>query len=71
VYLNAQESRLPEAHDLVQALGAAVILTDSSEAPETFNLAVMVRWGEGERGSRFAAMVELRGMLDVRDYLAA
>lgn len=71
VYLYAHESRLPQARDLAQALGAAVILTDPSQAAESFDMAVMLRWGEAAAGSRFAATVELRGMLDVRDDLAA
>lgn len=72
IYLYAAESQLDEARRLARALGAAVILTDSSTTAGTFDLVVAARWqAEAEPfRPRFAATVELRGMMDVSADLA-
>ncbi len=72
VYLYVAERQLEEGRRLARAMQAAVILTDAGDDPISFDLAVATQWSkEGiESDSRFAATVELRGMIDVTHALA-
>lgn len=70
VYLYAMEDQVPQALDLARDLGAVAILTDPRTNTETFDQTVPHRWGP-EKASRFAATVELRGLVDVDDRLGA
>jgi predicted deacylase len=67
VYLYVAERQLDEGRRLAQAMQATVILTDASNDPISFDLAVGVRWAaENHNGdARFAATIELRGVMDV------
>lgn len=72
VYLYVLERRLDEGLRLARAMQAEVILTDKGEEPLSFDLAVASLWAKEAReaDSRFAATIELRGMLDVSPDLA-
>ena len=65
VYLYVSERQLEEGRRLARSIGARVILTDASDDPISFDLAVGERWAADNRSERFAATVELRGMIDV------
>jgi predicted deacylase len=67
VYLYILERQLDEGHRLARALQAAVILTDSGKEIISFDLAVSARWAaqNNPNDARFAATIELRGMIDV------
>jgi predicted deacylase len=67
VYLYVSERQLDEGRRLAQAMQATVILTDAGDDPISFDLAVGVRWATERRDgdTRFAATIELRGMMDV------
>jgi len=67
VYLYVAERQLEEGLRLARAMQAAVILTDASDDPISFDLAVGARWAAEKRAddTRFAATIELRGMMDV------
>ncbi len=67
IYLYVSESQLDEGRRLARAMQATVILTDAGDDPISFDLAVGVRWAAEERVGdvRFAATIELRGMMDV------
>jgi hypothetical protein len=67
VYLYVAERQLDEGRRLARAMQATVILTDASDDPISFDLAVGVRWAAESHDSaaRFAATIELRGMMDV------
>lgn len=72
VYLYVSEHQLDEGRRLAQAMQASVILTDASDDPVSFDLAVGNRWAAEDRegDARFAATIELRGMMDVTPELA-
>jgi predicted deacylase len=72
VYLYVLERQLDKGLRLARAMQAAVILTDSGDDPISFDLAVSARWAAERRAidSRFAATIELRGMMDVTPALA-
>jgi predicted deacylase len=67
VYLYVAERQLDEGRRLARAMQATVILTDAGDDPISFDLAVGVRWAAERRDgdARFAATIELRGMMDV------
>ncbi len=67
VYLYVSERQLDEGRRLAHAMQASVILTDSGDDPISFDLAVGDRWRKEKRDGdeRFAATIELRGMMDV------
>ncbi len=67
VYLYVAEQQLDEGLRLAAAMQAAVILTDARDEPVSFDLAIGGLWEKQGRGNegRFAATVELRGMMDV------
>jgi predicted deacylase len=67
VYLYVAERQLDEGRRLARAMQATVVLTDASDDPISFDLAVGVRWAAERRDgdARFAATIELRGMMDV------
>lgn len=67
VYLYVAERQLDEGRRLARAMQAAVILTDADDDPISFDLAVGARWAAEKRvgDARFAATIELRGMMDV------
>ncbi|AXI41445.1 succinylglutamate desuccinylase/aspartoacylase family protein [Sulfitobacter sp. SK011] len=67
VYLYISEGQLDEGLRLARAMQAAVILTDAADDPISFDLAVGARWAVESRNAddRFAATIELRGMMDV------
>ena len=67
VYLYISERQLDEGQRLARAMQAAVILTDSGKEIISFDLAVSARWAAQNRpnDARFAATIELRGMMDV------
>jgi hypothetical protein len=67
VYLYVSERQLDEGRRLARAMQATVVLTDASDDPISFDLAVGVRWAAERRDgdARFAATIELRGMMDV------
>lgn len=67
VYLYVAERQLDAGRRLARAMQAAVILTDASDDPISFDLAVGARWAAEERAgdARFHATIELRGMMDV------
>ena len=73
VYLYVSERQIEEGRRLARAMQATVILTDASDDPISFDLAVGVRWAAQNRNqdARFSATVELRGMTDVTLELAA
>ena len=66
VYLYVAERHLDEGRRVAQAMQATVILTDPSDDPISFDLAVGIRWAAERRAgdARFAATIELRGMMD-------
>lgn len=72
VYLYVSEAQIDEGRRLASAMQASVILTDASDDPISFDLAVGVRWAAQNRNddTRFAATIELRGMIDVSPELA-
>ena len=72
VYLYVPERHLDEGRRLARSMQAAVILTDAGTDPVSFDLAVAARWAKERRasGTRFAATIELRGMMDVTSALA-
>lgn len=72
VYLYVLERQLDEGRRLAKAMQAAVILTVSGADPFSFVLTVADRWAADRRAgdARFAATVELRGLLDVSPELA-
>jgi len=72
VYLYVQERMLDAGRQLARSLQADAILTDDGADPFSFVLKVDERWmDEGlEHDTRFAATVELRGMIDVTFELA-
>jgi len=72
VYLYVSERQLDEGRRLARSMQAAVILTDAGDEPVSFDLAVAARWAGERRASdtRFAATIELRGMMDVTPALA-
>jgi predicted deacylase len=72
VYLYVLERQLDEGRRLARAIQAAVILTDAGDDPISFDLAVSARWAAEGRtiDARFAATIELRGMMDVSPALA-
>ncbi|WP_058279883.1 succinylglutamate desuccinylase/aspartoacylase domain-containing protein [Ruegeria denitrificans] len=72
VYLYVSEHQLGEGRRLAHAMQARVILTDASDDPISFDLAVGGRWTAENRveDTRFAATIELRGMMDVTPDLA-
>lgn len=67
VYLYVSERQIDEGRRLAHAMQATVILTDSSDDPISFDLAVGARWAAQNlnNDARFAATIELRGMMDV------
>ena len=67
VYLYVAERQIEEGLRLARAIQAAVILTDAGSDLSSFDLAVASRWAAQKRPSeaRFAATIELRGMMDV------
>lgn len=67
IYLYVPERKIDDGLRLARAMQAAFILTDSSDAPVSFDLAVGARWSaeRNAESTRFAATIELRGMLDV------
>lgn len=67
IYLYVPERQIDDGVRLARAMQATFILTDSSDAPVSFDLAVGARWSSQRRAedTRFAATVELRGMIDV------
>ncbi len=67
VYLYVSEQQLNEGRRLARAMQATVILTDASNDPISFDLAVGGRWAAQNRegDACFAATIELRGMMDV------
>lgn len=67
VYLFVLESQCEAGRLLARAIGAEVILTEASTDLMSFDLAVLSRWAAQQRAGdrRFAATVELRGVLDV------
>ena len=67
VYLYVSERQLDEGRRLARAMQATVVLTDAGDDPISFDLAVGVRWAAERRDgdARFAATIELRGMMDV------
>ena len=67
VYLYVSERQLEEGRRLARAMQATVVLTDAGDDPISFDLAVGVRWAAERRDcdARFAATIELRGMMDV------
>jgi len=72
VYLYVSETQIDEGRRLARAMQASVILTDASDDPISFDLAVGARWAAQKRKNdmRFGATIELRGMLDVAPDLA-
>jgi len=68
IYLYVCERQLDEGRRLARAMRATVILTDTSSDPISFDLAVGARWAAEKRDNdtRFAATVELRGLVDVK-----
>lgn len=72
VYLYVSETQIDEGQRLARAMQASVILTDASDEPISFDLAVAARWATQlrENDTRFGATIELRGMLDVAPGLA-
>jgi uncharacterized protein len=72
VYLYVLERRLDEGLRLARALQAEVILTDKGDDLISFDLAVASLWAKEAREDdrRFAATIELRGMLNVSPDLA-
>jgi len=67
VYLYVSKSQLDEGRRLARAMQATIILADGCDDPISFDLAVGARWAAEERkgDARFAATIELRGMMDV------
>ncbi len=65
VYLYVSERQLDEGKRLARSIGARVILTDANDEPVSFDLAAGERWAADNKGDRFAATIELRGMIDV------
>jgi len=67
VYLYVSEPQIDEGRRLARAMQASVILTDAGDDPISFDLAVGARWRKEKRDGdeRFAATIELRGMMDV------
>jgi predicted deacylase len=61
------ERQLDEGRRLARAMQAAVILTCPDDEPVSFDSAVSGRWAAERRtaDARFAATIELRGMMDV------
>lgn len=72
IYLYVAERQLSEGRRLARAIGGTVILTDKDTSFGTFDHAVADRWASESRAddARFAATVELRGMIDVTPQLA-
>ena len=72
VYLYVSKRQLDEGRRLARAMQATVILTDAGDDPISFDLAVGVRWAAERRDgdARFAATIELRGMMDVTSAFA-
>ena len=72
IYLYVPERQLDEGLRLARAMQASVILTDANDDPVSFDLAVGRRWAaeNREEDKRFAATIELRGMMDVTPELA-
>lgn len=72
VYLYVLKRQLDEGRRLARAMQAAVILTDAGDDPISFDLAISARWVAEKRAvdARFAATIELRGMMDVTPALA-
>lgn len=67
VYLYVAERQIEEGRRLARAMQASVILTDAACDLGTFDLAAAAQWAAQKRPgeSRFAATIELRGMMDV------
>jgi uncharacterized protein len=67
VYLYVAEHQIAEGRRLARAVQATVILTEPSYDLGTFDLTALARWAAQNRPdeSRFAATIELRGMIDV------
>jgi hypothetical protein len=72
VYLYITDGKLEAGRRLARAVGAEVILVERATEIISFDLAVTHRWASENRpdDSRFAATVELRGMMDVSVDLA-
>lgn len=67
VYLFVLESQCEAGRLLARSIGAEVILTEANTDLMSFDLAVLSRWAAQQRAGdrRFAATVELRGVMDV------
>lgn len=72
VYLYVAEHQIAEGRRLARAVQAMVILTDPSYDLGTFDMSALAQWAAQKRPgeSRFAATIELRGMMDVTWELA-
>lgn len=67
VYVYVAERQLDKGLRLARAMQATAILTGAGDDPISFDHSVAVRWAAERRDSdaRFAATIELRGMMDV------
>lgn len=67
IYLYVFKRQIEDGLRLANAMKAIVILTDTRDDPISFDLAVGARWSAENRegDARFAATIELRGLVDV------
>lgn len=67
IYLYVFKRQIEDGLRLANAMKATVILTDTRDDPISFDLAVGARWSAEncEGDARFAATIELRGLVDV------